>query len=166
MTKNQSLIDSCPIARVADLLGDHWAMLILREAFLGSVHFNEFESQLGIARNILSTRLKRLVDAGLLERTRCPDDGRVIEYRLSDAGRALHPVLIALGQWSQRWLGGECDVLRIVDRATGQRVQTVAVQAADGRRLDLEDIVMVPGPDAAADVAERYFRATRQGPVA
>lgn len=162
MTKRHFLVDTCPIARVADLLGDHWAMLILRDAFLGSVHFNEFEAQLGIARNILSSRLKRLVEAGLLVRAKCPNDGRVIEYRLSDAGRALHPVLIALGQWSQSWLGGDCDVLRIVDRVSGQRVLPVAVQGADGRRLDLDDIAMVPGPDAGPELAERYLRVAAQ----
>lgn len=152
-------IDSCPIAQVTGLLGDHWSLMIMREAFLGTVHFGEFESNLGIARNILSGRLKRLVEAGLLERVPCPSDRRVHEYRLSDSGRALHPVLIALAQWSQRWLGPTCESLRIVDRVTGEAVRPVVVQAADGRTLGIRDIAMVPGPDASPDMAERYRRA-------
>jgi len=159
MTPKPTSMDTCPIARVTELLGDHWALMILREAFLGTVHFGQFESQLGIARNILSGRLKRLVDAGLLERVPCPDDRRVHEYRLSASGRALHPVLIALAQWSQRWLGDSCEALRIVERTSGRAVRPVVVQAADGRTLGLREIAMVPGPDAAPEMAERYRRA-------
>ncbi len=159
MTPKPASMKSCPIARVTELLGDHWALMILREAFLGSVQFGQFESNLGIARNILSARLKRLVEAGLLERVPCPEDRRVHEYRLSASGRALHPVLIALTQWSQRWLGESCEALRIVERSSGRGVRPVVVQAADGRTLGLRDIALVPGPDADPELAERYRRA-------
>ncbi|MBY6203416.1 winged helix-turn-helix transcriptional regulator [Halomonas denitrificans] len=161
MSRKPASIEHCPIARVTELLGDHWALMILREAFLGTVHFGQFETHLGIARNILSGRLKRLVDAGLLDRVPCPDDRRVHEYRLSPSGRALHPVLIALAQWSQRWLGDACEALQIVERSSGEAVRPVVVQAADGRTLDLREIAMVPGPDAAPEMAERYRMAMR-----
>ena len=162
MSPPNSALENCPIANVTELLGDHWSLMILRESFLGTVHFGQFETNLGIARNILSSRLKRLVEAGLMDRVPCPEDRRVHEYRLSDSGRALHPVLIALAQWSQRWLNPDCESLRIVERATGEAIRPVVVQAKDGRTLSLGDIAMVPGPDANPRMAERYQRAIRQ----
>ena len=156
MKAQSHLAEICPIARVTEILGDHWALMILREAFLGTVHFGEFEANLGIARNILSGRLKRMVESGLLVREPCPRDRRVHEYRLTEAGRELHPLLIALAQWSQRWIDGGCEALRIIDRASGKPVRNVAVQAADGRTLCINEIAMVPGPDARPEMVERY----------
>ena len=79
--------------------------MVLREAFLGTRHFNDFERQLGVARNILSDRLKKLVEADVLKREASTADRRVVEYRLTEAGKALAPVLISLAQWGLRTPG-------------------------------------------------------------
>ena len=93
----------CPIGRAADVLGDRWTLLILRNATVGMTRFDEFRADLGIADNILSTRLGRLVDAGLLTKVPYRDNGRTRhEYRLTDAGADLLPVLHALAAWGQR----------------------------------------------------------------
>jgi DNA-binding HxlR family transcriptional regulator len=93
----------CPIGRAADVLGDRWTLLILRNATVGMTRFDEFKSDLGIADNILSARLGRLVDAGLLTKTPYRDDGRTRhEYRLTEAGADVLPLLHALSAWGQR----------------------------------------------------------------
>lgn len=94
--------DSCPIGRAAGVVGDRWCLLILRNAMLGVRRFDQFKSSLGIADNVLSARLARLTEAGLLVRDPYRDGGRLRhEYRLTPAGLALHTVLEALGQWGQ-----------------------------------------------------------------
>src|SRR2546425_1135710 len=90
---------NCSIARALEQIGEWWTFLILREAFMGTRRFDGFQHNLGIARNILSARLKKLVARGILRRSVAADDARRIDYRLTDKGRALFPVLMALGQW-------------------------------------------------------------------
>jgi DNA-binding HxlR family transcriptional regulator len=162
MSRNHPCLGNCPIARVTALLGDGWSLMIIREAFLGSRRFNDFERQLGIARNILSDRLRKLVDAGLLARKSSETDRRVVEYRLTDAGRALFPVLIALSQWSEDHLGDCSHSVRYVERATGEDIQPVAVRSADGRELDATELAMLPGPDADAALRARLLEAVEQ----
>jgi DNA-binding HxlR family transcriptional regulator len=93
----------CPIGRAVDLLGDRWTLLILRNATVGMTRFDQFKAELGIADNILSTRLGRLVDAGVLTKVPYRDNGRVRhEYRLTGSGADVLPVLHALAHWGQR----------------------------------------------------------------
>lgn len=124
-------------------MGERWSFLILRGAFSGLAHFEEFQSTLGIARNILSNRLSRLVACGILQR--CPDlrDRRKIAYRLTEKGRALLPVLIALRQWGERWGDGGPVNPVLVDNRDRRPVRSIAVQAQDGRDLDIADLAWV-----------------------
>jgi DNA-binding HxlR family transcriptional regulator len=93
----------CPIGRAVDVLGDRWSLLILRNATVGVTRFDQFRSDLGIADNILSNRLNRLVESGLLTRVPYRDEGRTRhEYRLTNAGADLLPVLHALAHWGQQ----------------------------------------------------------------
>ncbi|MDG5747976.1 helix-turn-helix domain-containing protein [Qipengyuania sp. XHP0207] len=92
----------CPIGRASRLLGDRWVLLILREAFLGATRFEEFLPNTGINRAALTSRLAALIDHGVLERD--PPTGRRAEYRLTEAGRALAPVMGAMRDWGQEWL--------------------------------------------------------------
>src|SRR5947209_3973489 len=94
----------CSIARTMDLLGDWWTPLVLREAFRGVRRFDEFERSLGIGRNILTQRLRRLVGEGLLERRKYQDGPARYEYRLTEKGRDFYPVLAAMIRWGDRWL--------------------------------------------------------------
>lgn len=162
MSKTNPCHGNCPIARVTALLGDGWSLMIIREAFLGSRKFNEFERRLGIARNILSDRLRKLVEAGLLARKASQTDRRVVEYRLTSSGRALFPVLIALTQWSEQHLGDCAHSVRYVERATGEEIQSIRVLSADGRELDADELAMLPGPDADAALKARLVAAIEQ----
>jgi len=97
----------CSIARSVDLLGDWWTPLVLREAFLGIRRFDDMQRSLGIGRNVLTQRLKRLVDEGLLDRVRYQEKPDRYEYVLTDKGRDFYPVLAAMIAWGDRWLSGE-----------------------------------------------------------
>ena len=162
MSKAHPCLGNCPIARVTALLGDGWSLMIIREAFLGSRKFNEFERRLGIARNILSDRLRKLVEAGLLRRKTSETDRRVVEYKLTRSGRALFPILIALSQWTEEHLGDPTHSIRYIERATGEEIQRVTVRSADGRELDATELAMLPGPDADPALKARLVAAIEQ----
>jgi DNA-binding HxlR family transcriptional regulator len=98
---------TCSLARAMEILGERWTILVLREAFYGVRRFTEMQRNLGIARNILSTRLQTLVGAGILERRRYMDEPERYEYRLTAAGRALYPAIVTLMQWGDEHLQGE-----------------------------------------------------------
>lgn len=153
---------NCSIARALELVGEWWTMLILREAFLGTQRFHDFQQNLGIARNILSARLKKLVARGILERIAAPDGGRRFEYHLTGKGRAFFPVLMALMQWGDQWIAG-CDraPVRVVDRESGREIREIHVLSGDGRPLGPSDVMMVPGPGAAAATRERLTARTK-----
>jgi DNA-binding HxlR family transcriptional regulator len=133
---------SCPIPGAVELIGEKWAFLILRGAFNGLAHFEEFQAGLGIARNILSDRLGKMVAGGLLERSNDPSDRRKVIYSLTDKGEGLMPVLLALRQWGEAWGHGAAEIM-LVDRRDGRPVRKMCVQAHDGRELRLSDLVWV-----------------------
>ncbi len=155
---------NCSIARALELVGEWWTMLILREAFLGTRRFHDFQQNLGIARNILSARLKKLVARGILERVAAPDGGRRLEYRLTQKGWDFFPVLMALMQWGDRWVAGSDRVpVRVVERESGVEIGEISVVSGDGRPLGPSDVKMVPGPGAGAAMRARL--ATHKKPV-
>ena len=127
-----------------EAVGEKWSFMILRACFNGLKHFEEFLSELGIARNILSNRLVRLVDHGILERTPCPDDKRKVEYRLTGKGRDLLPAMVALRQWGQRHRDECAENPVLVDERDRLPIAGVAILSHDGRSLDLEDLNLVP----------------------
>ena len=131
---------SCGLPAALEVMGERWSFLILRAAFNGLVHFEEFSSQLGIARNILSNRLARLVEHGVLARVPCEHDRRKVEYRLTPKGEALLPTLIALRQWGERWGEGGPTNPVLVDARDSKPVAEIAVTAADGRKLELHEL--------------------------
>ena len=140
---------SCPLSAALEIMGERWAFLILRGAFNGTRHFEEFQGTLGIARNILSNRLGRLTERGIMERRPHPEDRRKISYKLTDKGLALLPVLIALWQWGEEWECGEGDVV-LVDREHELPIEPVTMRAHDGRALTVRDIKWVQRMEAAA----------------
>ena len=132
----------CPIARSLDLVGEWWSILILRDAFRGIRRFDDFQASLDIARNMLSRRLKRLVEAGLLEIRPYSEHPPRHEYRLTDKGRDFFPVLMTLMTWGNRWVRRERSAvalsrrtqapldLLLIDRATGEPVTPQTVRTA------------------------------------
>lgn len=139
---------SCPLPSAVELIGEKWAFLILRGALNGLKHFEEFQAGLGIARNILSDRLSKMVAGGILERTPDPEDGRRVIYSLTRKGEGLLPVVLALRQWGEQWGYGTMQVV-LADRRDGQPVRKICVQAHDGRELTLSDLTWVDRQDAA-----------------
>ncbi|WP_227977720.1 winged helix-turn-helix transcriptional regulator [Arenimonas daejeonensis] len=131
-------------------MGEWWSLLILRECFRGTRRFGDFERQLGIAKNVLSARLKHLVEAGVLERRPSSQDAREIEYRLTESGKDLAPVLIALAQWGDRWIYGGKAPVRFVNKHTGAALDALGLRDTDGQRLGLRDLAMRTDRDDAA----------------
>jgi DNA-binding HxlR family transcriptional regulator len=147
----KEMFAGCGIAAALEVVGERWSFLILRGAFNGIHHFEEFQATLGIARNILSNRLGRLVGHGILERHPDPADRRRVAYRLTEKGRELLPVLISLRQWGERWVSGVPGNPVLVDRLERRPIAQMAVRAADGRPLDLNDLDWVDRGEVAPD---------------
>jgi DNA-binding HxlR family transcriptional regulator len=134
---------SCPVARPLDAIGDWWSLLIVRDAFDGLRRFGEFRESLGVAKNILATRLRNLVAHGILETVPASDGSAYEEYVLTDKGIALFPVLVALRQWGEEYFfePGEQHV-RLVDRKTRKPVRKLELRSQDGRALRASDTVV------------------------
>ncbi len=141
------ILTDCSLPAALEAVGERWSFLILRGVFNGLHHFEEFQSTLGIARNILSNRLARLVEHQILEREPDPSDRRKIAYRLTEKGRELLPVLIALRQWGERWVSGVPSNPVLVDRASHQPVAPMQVRSAEGRPLSLAELAWVDRSD-------------------
>ena len=146
MVKRTSLAGAtCPIARALDVIGDWWSMLIIRDALLGRRRFGEFHRSLGLAKNILSARLRMLVDEGILTAVPAADGSAYQEYVLTDKGRGVFPILVALRQWSEAFDPHPDQIATImVDREKGEPVSALELRARDGRLLKVGDIDVKP----------------------
>jgi len=151
---------SCSIARTLEQVGDWWTLLIVREAFWGTRRFGEFEANLGIAPNVLTQRLHHLVSHGILEVTATTDNGRALDYRLSDKGRDLLPVIVALAQWGdQHAPAPDGPPVRIVERRNGREVAPLALRSSvTGRALGPKDVTVTEGPGAGPAEQARLER--------
>lgn len=130
----------CPVARALEVIGDRWALMILRDAFDGLRRFSEFQKNLGLAKNILASRLKLLVESGLLMTQPASDGSAYKEYVLTEKGRSVFPVVVGLRQWGERFLFEAGEVRsELVDAVKGQAIENLQVRALDGRVLKAED---------------------------
>ncbi|RXH08588.1 winged helix-turn-helix transcriptional regulator [Bradyrhizobium guangzhouense] len=135
--------DACPIARSLEAIGDWWSLLIIREALFGVRRFGEFQSKLGMAKNILSARLRSMIDHGILETAPASDGSAYQEYLLTPKGRGLFPILVALRQWSEEFDDHPEEITTIlVDRAKGRPVRKLELRAEDGRLLSQPDTMV------------------------
>jgi DNA-binding HxlR family transcriptional regulator len=130
----------CSLPAALEAMGERWSFMILRAAFNGLHHFEEFQSELGIARNILANRLARLVEHEILTREALAEDRRKIQYRLTDKGMALLPTMVALRQWGERWETGVPATPVLVDARDMRPVQPIQVLSHDGRVLQKTDL--------------------------
>ena len=147
----------CPIARSLERVGEWWSILILRDAFNGLTRFDEFQENLGIAPNMLTRRLKALVEAGLLERRRYSERPPRDEYVLTQAGRDFRPVLWALLAWGNKHFAPEGASVVIVDSQTGEQADPVLVDRKSGRPLVGPAFRSAAGPAADARIRQRYL---------
>ena len=109
----------CSVARALSVVGDRWTILVLRDAFLGAHRFEQFETSLGCSPHLLSTRLAKLVESGVLERRAYQQRPTRHEYRLTDKGRDLYPVIAALLRWGDRWMQEGDATMHLVHRSCG-----------------------------------------------
>lgn len=133
-------IAQCGLPLALEAMGERWSFMILRAAFNGIRHFEDFFEALGIARNILSNRLSRLVEAGILKREHCADDRRRIEYRLTPKGLDLLPAMLALRQWGEKWELGVPANPVLCDARDGHPIAPFGIFSHDGRPLSAEDL--------------------------
>jgi DNA-binding HxlR family transcriptional regulator len=134
---------SCPVARPLDAIGDWWSLLIVRDAFEGLTRFGEFQKSLGLAKNILSARLRNLVEHGILDTVPASDGSAYREYVLTDKGRGLFPLLVALRQWGEDYFFEPDEThVQLVDRKRGQAVRRLELRSRDGRLLQATDTVV------------------------
>jgi DNA-binding HxlR family transcriptional regulator len=140
----------CTIARSAAVLADHWNVLLIRQACLGTRRFDEFQSELGIGRNILSVRLSQLVDEGIMQRVAYRDSPPRSEYRLTDKGRDVFPILAAMAAWGDRWLVGDEGTPLILHHNTCDHdMQARVVCSECDAPIDVRAVTARPGPGYA-----------------
>ncbi len=133
----------CPVARSLDTIGEWWSLLIVRDALSGIRRFSDFQKSLGLAKNILSARLKKLVACGIMELVPASDGSAYQEYALTQKGRDLFPVIVALRQWGESYLFSRGEKrLQVLDKRTGKPFR-VEVQNAKGEILTANDLELV-----------------------
>lgn len=161
---------NCSVARALSVVGERWSLLIVREALDGARRFGEFRSRLGIAGNLLATRLETLVAAGVMRRVpyREPGDRQRFEYELTEQGHDLRPTLIALLEWGDKYLADQQGPSVVVRHrpsdggACGQQVKVVLECAAGHTHVPPQAVYRAPGPGARfLDGAEAFTRKRR-----
>jgi DNA-binding HxlR family transcriptional regulator len=155
MRWNEAADQYCSIARTLGILGDRWTLLIVREAFSGVRRFDDFRKHLDIARNVLTDRLQRLVDAGVLVQQPYQDNPPRNEYRLTESGRDLQPVLLGLMQWGDRWLAdAKGPPLQLEHVGCGQVTTATLVCGHCKEPLDVRNTRLGEGPGLPKAVAQ------------
>jgi DNA-binding HxlR family transcriptional regulator len=156
MLKRDYAGQNCSIARALEILGERWTLLILRDAFLGLRRFDEFHASLGVARNVLATRLARLVDEGILEQALYSERPERYEYRLTAKGRELGIALAGLRQWGDKYLS--VTPPRLLLRKSNHKPVIAAYVQEGERTLQPDELELVPGPGLATTAGERRRR--------
>jgi DNA-binding HxlR family transcriptional regulator len=147
----------CPLSTTVEHVGEWWTLLILHDAFDGYTRFDQFQANLGISSSLLTSRLKRLVADGLLERRPYQTNPVRHEYVLTELGRSLRPVVVALAAWGNSRLTPAERSMILIDAHSGEEVEPVVVDAKTGRRLDDSDhYVFTAGPAASDAMRHRY----------
>ena len=137
----------CSIARTLEVVGERWTMLVLREAFGGAHRFEEFQRSLGVARNVLATRLAALVRHGILGRALYQERPRRFEYRLTEKGFDLYPVVVAMMRWGDRWVAGaDGPPLVLIHKACEHDIAPALTCGHCGAAIGARDVRAVVGP--------------------
>jgi DNA-binding HxlR family transcriptional regulator len=137
-----TLRDQCSIARAASMMGDGWTLLILREIFWGHTRYEQIAQHTGMASNILADRLRKLVDNGIVTKTVVPEDARRFDYALTNKGKDLFPVLMAVMAWGDKWASGDAGPLvEIKHRVCGKKTKPGSACSACGAKLLPQDVM-------------------------
>ena len=143
MRRKSFVEDPCPVARTLDVIGEWWTLLILRDAFSGMTRFSEFQQSLGMAKNVLSARLQKLVENNIMELAPASDGSAYQQYRLTEKGASLFTVLVALRQWGEGNLcGDQRERVVLVDRKHRLPVRGLELRSAKGALLTASDLAL------------------------
>ena len=153
---------ACSVAQCLEVVGESWSMLIIRDVFLGVTRYDQFQERLGISRNVLQQRLTRLVDVGLLRKVPYSEHPPRYDYRLTQAGRDLWPVLTAMRQWGDRHAAPDGPPLQLVHTGCGHLCEAVPTCSECGEPIGPRDVRAVAGPGARDD-APPVFPPTARG---
>lgn len=154
LTEPLNDMQNCGLPAALEVMGERWSFMILRAGFNGLHHFEEFLSTLGIARNILSNRLARLVEHGIMKREALAEDRRKIEYRLTEKGLDLLPAMLALRQWGEKYGVGVPSNPVLCDARDGHPIAEIAIHAHDGRKLGYWELEWREAADLGKSAAE------------
>jgi DNA-binding HxlR family transcriptional regulator len=147
---------NCSLARSLEIVGEWWSLLIIREAMWGTSRFDDFHKRLGIARNILTSRLTKLEADGVLQRQASAESARIHDYVLTAKGWDLFTTVVALMQWGDRWIHAKAGPpIEFFDAASGKPIQPLAVHNGAGQPLRPDAIDIRPGPGARAATVKR-----------
>jgi DNA-binding HxlR family transcriptional regulator len=153
---------TCPIAASLEVVGEWWSLLVVREAFLGRTRFEEFQARLGIARNILAARLRSLTEHGVLEARPYQEHPPRFEYALTEKGRALFPVIVALMTWGNDWTPQGKQGVGLVDRETGRPLEPVLIDRGTGAAIESTAVRLARAERAEPAPRSGAGRVTRQ----
>jgi DNA-binding HxlR family transcriptional regulator len=148
----------CSVAQCLEVVGEWWSVLILRDVFLGVTRFDQFQERLGISRNILNQRLSRLVEAGVLVKVPYREHPPRSDYRLTDKGRDLWPVITAMRQWGDRYAAPAGPPILVTHKGCGQVSEVISTCSACGEPVGPRDVLAVPGPGAVEPLAGQVGR--------
>jgi DNA-binding HxlR family transcriptional regulator len=152
MLGNRYANQTCSIAATLEVVGERWSLLIVRNVLLGLRRFEQIQENLGIARNVLQSRLSRLVEEGVLERRAYQERPPRFEYRLTEKGLDLWPTIVSLMQWGDRHAGSPAGPPVLLEhRDCGGGVDPHRICTRCGARLQARDVRGLPGPGAASD---------------
>jgi DNA-binding HxlR family transcriptional regulator len=145
----------CSLAQCLEVVGEWWTLLIVRDAFFGVSRFDEFQERLGISRNVLGQRLARLVEAGVLTKVPYSEHPPRFDYRLTDKGKDLWPVVTAMRQWGDKYAAPDGQPLQLIHKQCGQVSEPELVCSACGEAIGPQDVKAVPGPGDLDEIAPR-----------
>ncbi|TDF82650.1 helix-turn-helix domain-containing protein [Pseudomonas sp. H9] len=130
----------CPVARTLEVIGDRWSLMIIRDAFDDVRRFSDFQKHLGVAKNILTTRLKALVEVGIFDIRPASDGSAYKEYVLTQKGREVFPIMVSMRQWGERHLFKPHETRSVLlDNASGQPLMPMVVRSASGQPVEASD---------------------------
>jgi DNA-binding HxlR family transcriptional regulator len=156
--------ENCSVAQALEVLGDWWTLLVVREAFFGVRRFSDFQTNLGISKNVLARRLTHLAERGVLEQVDVGEHGTHYEYVLTPMGKDLTVVMTALRQWADRWVVGfGNEPLLVCDRRRGRPIPRLRIRGEDGEVLRAGDMELRPGPGANETTIHRFQRVASEG---
>jgi DNA-binding HxlR family transcriptional regulator len=138
----------CSVAQCLEVIGEWWTMLIVRDAFLGVTRFDDFQKRLGISRNVLDQRLNRLVETGVLVKVPYSEHPLRFDYRLTDKGRDLWPVLTTMREWGDKYAAPDGPPMLVTHKSCGHVSDAVMTCSACGEPMGPRDVRAAPGPGA------------------